>query len=166
MSKTVTTSFRPIELKELFNCSRVNSGSNIGIYFNNINEELCHWFEPKFFNTRCGTFSCNARCFQLCMFLLSSFNAIFPSTSVSSLSTRLATTLSALMTPPKVCDEKAGYFCYLIINIITIIAGKSIHGIGHLVIFLFQIRKMNQDQFHENLHDVAKDEEDASKPVA
>lgn len=99
-SKTVRASCLPMEAKEPFNWSRVNSGSNIGIYFNSIKDELCRWWEPKFFNTRCGTFSCSARCFQLRVFFLSSFSAILPSMSVSSRSTRLATTLSLLITPP------------------------------------------------------------------
>lgn len=99
LSKIRPTSCLPMDIKQFFRCANVISGSNMGMYFNNIKDELCFWWDPRFRNTRWGTFSCSARPFQSFLLFMSSFRAIWPRIPVSSFSTRLATTLSWLMSP-------------------------------------------------------------------
>ena len=99
-SKTATASCLSIEVRQPLRWSSVTSGSNIGIYLNNIKAGLCPWRDPKFLSTRGGTNSWSARSFQLFVFVLSSFIAMRPRIPVSSLSTRLPRILSSLMRPP------------------------------------------------------------------
>ena len=99
-SKTATASCLSIEVRQPLRWSSVTSGSNIGIYLNNIKAGLCPWRDPKFLSTRGGTHSWSARSFQLFVFVLSSVIAMRPRIPVSSLSTRLPRILSSLMRPP------------------------------------------------------------------